>query len=269
MENKPIVDCIYNFYPVNEFYVENLRNFLNWTEGDFRQTLVSYPEGFSPWAREGVKWVMVPNLNQDFGSLSRLIHEVATQPLPDALFVANSSVMGPLMEIGDPKGRWLAEYYARLSGSVGAVGDTLNGGRWYMPHTLEFKRKFGLAASARGLQSTNLLLSWRAIEDLMSAGFFRERSALSKRELVRDFEIAMSHELRGLGFGISRVGKDKSSATLGGLITGDVHTNFFALGRKPSPQTNFFIKTNRDLYTKRVLLSFASTQDANAAKHRG
>lgn len=245
--------CFYNFFPVNRAYEDNLNFFLENTRGDFHALYVSHPSTWQPPRVEGVTWVPVDNLNQDFGSLSELISRFWEVPLYDALFIANSSVRGPLRGVKSES--WLSHYKSAIRGGAGAVSDTLNKDRWFMPHSLEYRQKHGWQTSVRTLQTTNLLLSREAVEALLESGLFEQRVQLTKRQIVRDYEIRLSQVLSNSGFELVEVEKEKSW-TLGGWITGDPHSSLLPIGNKPSPRSHFFLKTNRGLFSEEQIHSF-------------
>lgn len=266
MATNPADDVvgIYNYYPVDGSYTRNFHKFLEWTSESFKSVFVTHPPDLKLPHATMANLVEVPNHNQDFGSLSHVVGNYWTEIEGNHIFVANSSVLGPFAQGIEKPGNWLGLYKERLVGNVGLAGDSLNPGRLWMPHTIEFKRKYGAEARADSIQTTNFILSSDAAKLLRAAGFFDTRSRLTKREIVADYEIGLSQSVKALGLELAEVRKPKTrQISLGYLLTGDPHSKYANWLCKPQPHDYVFLKTNRGLYSEAQIRDFCLNNPLN------
>ena len=258
---------IYHYFELNETYKENLIFFLNtaisnqaeyfiYISGECSVTLPKF---------SNVHYFFIENKSNDYGGVAKFHQDHKSRSF-ESYLVINASMRGPFLPTYY-NGHWYEIFTSRLSKTIAVVGSSIN----LLPldafHSKRFGQKFNYPPPFTCVQTTAYALSSDAYNILASKGFFDITKALSKSDVIRDYEILLSQIIVNSGLSISSLlptyeafdAEHKGVKFPGTLKTGDPLYKSAFYGRSLSPLECVFIKINRDLISPRELCSYTFT----------
>jgi hypothetical protein len=261
------VATIYHYYELNDTYKENLVYFLNTSIVDEIEYFfyISGTCSAELPRLSNIQYINIENKNNDFGALLEFSKNKKALNF-DAYVFINSSVRGPFMPTYYPS-RWYEILTSKLTNSVVIVGSSLN----LLPensfHSDYFKEKFNFSPPYIHVQTTAFALSSKGYRHLLKKGFFSVTENLSKNDVISHYEILLSQLLLNDGFSISSIlpTYEEFSLSKRDVVyfkttkNGDPLYKSAFYGRTLSPLESIFIKTNRDLISKKDLASYTFT----------
>ncbi len=258
---KNIVFC--QVYTGVKAYVDNLLYFLYISDLPNPNTElvvveVGEPLGSIKLLFPEVIFVSAANKNLDFGAYSQVIEAIDTSGYSMFMFI-NCTVRGPFMGLDSTK-NWFDVFTSELGGSVQLVGPTIN----MLPLDSEFglaaEKKFGAKDFYPHVQSMAFALGREGMDLLLEKGFWSLGKRKSKVDVIVDYEIGLSQILLEHGYAIKSLlpkpGEIRSDSTLHPLAnsrSGDVNFRGAYEGRTLSPYELIFVKTNRNMISRRKL----------------
>jgi hypothetical protein len=260
MTSKTLV--IYHFFQKDLTYTENFFHFIRFgysasldyvviVAGNYTVTLPQF---------NNLKYVFTENKNHDYGGYAHVIKSEANLLTYDFFVFINSSVRGPYMPAYS--GRCWAECFTdHLVGDVGLVGSTINILSAQSVRSKFYRQTYGEKETLSHVQTMAYALSRKALMCLMEHDFYGLNDALSKNEVIRDYEIRMSQMVMACRFNIKcllpeynlidyRVPHRDANPT---SKQGDPSFSHAYFGRTVHPFEVIFVKTNRQLFSQQYL----------------
>lgn len=217
-------------------------------------------------ARPNVTYIKTENWNNDFGGYIKFF-QVAPVDNYDFFVFINSSVRGPFLP-SYSKMPWVNAFTERLCGDVHLVGASINILPESATHTRRFSAVYGYTPPFVHAQTTAYALSANAARYLIDIGFYNVERALTKKEVIVQYELRLSQEIIRHGWNIGCFlpgyeGLDyrNLSMTYPNISSrnGDVLFERAFYGRTLAPTEAMFVKVNRNMISEADLSSVTFT----------
>ena len=258
---------IYHYYEANVTYKENLIFFLNvaisseidcyvYISGTCSIELPSY---------DNVKYINIENKNNDFGAAISFSHLKESESYDNYIFI-NCSVRGPFLTTYYPY-KWYEVFTSKLTKKTAIVGSSIN----LLPESCKDSRYFADKIVSPGpyihVQTPAFALSSDGYMLLKKEKFFEVDDKLSHIDVILRWEIMLSQTLLDNNFNIASILPTYESFSVTSkkidykttLKNGDPLRRSSFYGRSLSPLETLFVKTNRDIISKRELYSYTFT----------
>ncbi|MBN3857415.1 hypothetical protein G3N59_28925 [Paraburkholderia sp. Ac-20340] len=250
---------IYHFYERDAVYIRNFAHFLLFaysTDCDF-VIVVAGSHTIDLPQRPNVRYIFSENKNNDYGGYCAAMTELGSDISNyDTVFFVNASVRGPFLPPFAMQG-WRRVFARKLTGNIGLVGSTINILSERSPHSSQYKAKYGGCVPFSHVQTMAYALSKDALHFLRESGFYTEREALSKDEVILDYEIRLSQLLLKNGWNITALLPEydsidyrKPHAEINRVsVGGDPNWASSYFGRAAHPFEVLFIKSSRGIFS--------------------
>jgi hypothetical protein len=254
---------LFQVYTGEKSYVDNLLHFLYFSNLPDRNTELVVVEVGEPLSDvkllfPDVRFIRVENTNLDFGAYAQAIEAIDTSNYSMLMFI-NCTVRGPFMG-SNLGGNWIDRFSSELGDRIQLVGPTIN----MLPLNSEYgqvaSNRYGVQDFYPHVQSMAFALGRTAMDLLLENGFWNTADQKSKEEVIVDYEIGLSHTIVSNGYSIKSLvpkpGVINSATFLHPLKksrSGDVNFRRAYGGRTLSPYELIFVKTNRNMISRRKL----------------
>jgi hypothetical protein len=266
---------VYHFFHKDDSYVENFQHFMlfGYTKNNDYCILIAGETNISLPQAENIKYLKVNNINNDYGGYCQLFsNHLREVDQYDYYVFINSSVRGPFL-LPDNIENWVEKYTKKLNSSVGLVGGTICILDDQHPHSIEYKKKWGVDSTSH-VQTMSYAIHKDTLRYLIDTGFYSQQKLLTKSEVIEDYEIRLSQLVLQKGLDLRCQLPEYNQLS---YLTphrdinprsafGDPCTINSYFGRTLSPFEAIFVKTNRgiypNIYLKQLAYSaFRSIQD--------
>lgn len=260
---------LYHHFDSGQTSQENLAHFLEFgtrTRADIyisvvAPAIVKLPPG------SNVQVIAVPNHNFDYGGLCELLTSHVDVNQYGFFIVLNSTVRGPFLPARS-QADWIDEFLRLDAPGVGIVATTVNCLPASNPAAVDYQSRYGGSNDVVHAQTMAFGVSSQAMQHLTASGFFRQRAAMTKAEVVRDFELHLSQLLLASGMILrcflpeyDHISRETDTSRCNPLAPhGDPCIRGGYLGRTLHPYDVVFIKTNRNLHSHAFLEMLSQTQ---------
>ncbi len=264
---------LFHYFELDEVYRDNLLHFLAFGWRESIDIVVMFAGACSVPLPDlpNIRHVQTENRNNDYGGICQFLarHRDEASAYRHVLFV-NSSVRGPFLPPVLADADWTRPFTDRLDRGKTLVGMTIN----ILPpgsfHAVRYGHKFGGREPYSHVQTMAYAMSGETLRSLCELGFFTDRPAMPKNDVIENYEIRMSQLILEAGgrLGCLLPEYDRLDyATLDRDINptshyGDVCHPHAYFGRAPHPFETLFAKTNREVAMVEYLdrLSFSAAQ---------
>ena len=249
---------VYQFFEKDETYIENFLHFLvhGYREEHDHVVVVAGPCTIALPRLGKLRYLFTDNRNNDYGGYCEVVERHPAIFDYDVVFFVNSSVRGPFLPPGAQR-PWTGFFKDRLAPDVGLVGSTIN----ILPPEGPVSRRYGARHGGRApyshVQTMAYCLTRQALKHLHERGFYERRPALSKQDVIEDYEIRLSQLILSNGWNIASLLPEYSAidyrlphAEINPTsLHGDPNFANAYFGRSAHPYEVMFVKTNRDIFT--------------------
>lgn len=242
---------VYHYFERDALYRDNLAHFLRFgllPELDYL-FIIQGDSAFPLFDFSNVSVLNVSNEGLDYGGISQAVAAGRIPSDRERYFFLNSSIRGPFVP---PwlQGHWPKAFDPLFNAGFDLVGATRNSGS--LPDAI-----------SPHIQTTAYGLSGRAWKILTDMGFFRQRIAKKKIEIIEQYEIGLTRRLEGLGLRVGSLVPDRIWHRGNWMdnptsIEGDAHYERGYFGSSFHPLDVVFPKSNRKIYQMKHLDRFAS-----------
>lgn len=242
---------VYHYFHRDVLYRDNLAHFLRF--GLLRELdylfIVQGDSFFPIFDFSNVSVFRASNEGLDFGGISQAFAAGKIPSDRERYFFLNSSVRGPFLSPWQ-QGYWPAAFDPLFKVGFDLVGATRNSG--FLPD-----------AMSPHIQTTAYGLSGRAWRMLTEKGFFNQRIAKKKIEIIEQYEIGLTCQMQGFGLRVAslvpdRIWHDGNWMVSPTSIEGDANYKRGYFGSSFHPLDVVFPKTNRNIYKLKQLNTLAS-----------
>lgn len=256
---------LYHYFEANQTYRDNLIFFLaRGLTADIDVWLVlSGPCSVELPRHPNLHIIEAPNLNHDYGGYCHAVSEHgALLATYDRLAFVNSSVRGPFLPAYIEKS-WYDIFSDALVGETHLIGASYNS----LPHDTEFGYHYANMTGRQGpfphIQTTAYMMTGEAFSALKASGFYDQLEAMTKSDVVAEYEIGMSEFMRSKGWRITSILSDTvfdqpdkaPQFDNFSVKEGDPQYPNAYFGRTLGAEEVVFIKTNRALLSDATLAS--------------
>ena len=265
---------IYHYYELDPTYKNNLVFFLNTAVSNKYEYYIYISGKCSATLPEAsnIHYNYIENKNNDFGGVIQFFKDTKSKSFLNYIFI-NSSVRGPFIP-KYYKNDWPEIFLSLLSDEVVLVGSAINILPSETSYSKKFQKQYNFNPPFVHVQTPSFALSSQGFKLLKKKGFFDHNTHLSKLDTIFRYEILMSTLIINNGFSIGSVlplynkfdFNNRNLNINGTSINGDVSYKSAFYGRSISPLEMIFIKTNRNMITKRELASYTLTSLAEKDK---
>lgn len=266
MENqfKNKVAVIYHYFEASQVYRDNLTFFLSVAirdDIDFfiiiaGDCTISLPEAVN------ITYLRTKNKNNDYGGYVDFLKKFKITN--DFYIFVNSSVRGPFLPNYYHKS-WVEPFISKLQDGCHLVGASINNLSLDSDHSISLMKKYDYTPPFNHVQTTVYSLTRKALEYLYFIGFYGNEDVMTKDEVIQNYEIRLSCEIRRQGWGISSISQidadleqeENSFISLNpSAHNGDSQVKHGFYSRSFTPYDLIFIKTNRNILLPEDLASY-------------
>lgn len=266
MENrvKNKIAVIYHYFEANQNYRDNLIYFLSVAirdDIDFYIIIagdcsVSLPEAIN------INYLRTKNKNNDYGGYVEFLKNFKITH--DFYVFINSSVRGPFLP-NYYDGCWVDPFISRLYDRNHLVGASINNLSISSDHSVAMRSKYDYLPPFNHVQTTAYALTCKALEHLYSIGFYGNEEVMTKDEVILNYEIRLSCEIRKQGWSISSISQFDADFdyVVNDFIVlnpsahnGDSQVRHGFYSRSFTPYDLIFIKTSRNILLPEDLASY-------------
>ena len=265
---------IYHYYELDPTYKNNLIFFLNTAVSNKYEYYIYISGKCSATLPEAsnIHYNYIENKNNDFGGVIQFFKDTKSKSFLNYIFI-NSSVRGPFIP-KYYKNDWPEIFLSLLSDEVVLVGSAINILPSETSYSKKFQKQYNFNPPFVHVQTPSFALSSHGFKLLEKKGFFDHNTHLSKLDIIFRYEILMSTLIINNGLSIRSIlpiynkfdFNNRNLNINGTSINGDVSYKSAFYGRSISPIEMIFIKTNRNMITKRELASYTLTSLAEKDK---
>ena len=254
------VCVVYHYFEKNEEYRRNLSHFLKFgiIEGVTYHIVISGTCTLSLPEISNVSYWYEGNHNYDYGGHSLVVERIQYSFVFDFYVFLNCSVRGPFLPPWRTREEdWLSPFLMHFEDdSVGIVGTSINILPKSSPHASFYKSRHGGSGPFAHVQSMAFVLKKETFFYLVGQGFFGSAIALSRKEIISDYEIRLSQLILDGNWKIKcllpeynvidyRTDVCEVNPT---AVNGDVNYPAAYFGRSVHPYEVIFIKTARAIW---------------------
>lgn len=261
----------FHYFEKSETYKNNLLHFLRFgydEAADFNivvsgASTVSIPE------LRNLRRIEVENMNFDYGGYCAAIAATPNLQCYDAFVFVNSSMRGPYVP-SYAKGPWYRAFTDCFDDDVGLVGAAIN--ECSSRDAELYRKKYGGSGSCAHVQSTAYAMPARTMRMLLESGFYEDRPALDKGDVISEYELRLSQLVLQSGWDLKcllpeynlvdyRTGEACRNVT---SRRGDPSWPFGYFGRSAHPYETMFVKTERGIFSLAYLARLSASMNARA-----
>jgi hypothetical protein len=261
---------IYHFFEADWMYVKNLAHFFLFgysRDADFLIVIAGECSIDLP-QQPNIQYLHTKNQNNDFGGYCEAIRHLGESVRDyDYVHFVNCSVRGPfLAQLCDKE--WRSIFREKLTSGVGLVGTTINILSSDSDCIADYGGKYGHRERLSHVQTMAYAMPKATLDFLCDQHFYSNDVALSKGDVVRDYEIRLSQLVLENGWNIrcllpeyENIDFRKPHRDINPRSAqGDPNLRHCYFGRTPHPYETLFIKTNRRLFSEPYLDRLAFSQ---------
>ncbi len=267
---------IYHYFEASDVYKDNLIFFLNTAIDNDIDYFIYISEKCTvdlP-AFPNVEYIFIENKNYDLGAVVNFNRHEKSNNYSYYIYL-NCSVRGPFLPTYATE-KWHEVFTSKLSNDIGIVGSTINILPEHSKDSKYFSQKLGSSGPHTHVQTSSFAISSASYKLLKSERFFDENEKLDRLDVILRLEITLSHIILKNGFKICSLlpAYNEFSSTIRSLEypntlkNGDPLRKSAFYGRTLVPYETVFIKTNRDMLTKRDLASYTFTSLDSYTKNK-
>ena len=257
----------YHYFEANQQYKDNLIYFLSTAYREDLDFIIIIADNCSIQLPtiDNIQYFHTINNNLDYGGYAAAIKNNIQIIKNYKYFIfINSSVRGPFLP-NYLNYNWSHSFISLLEKNVHLAGTTIN----IIPEenllSKKFASKYNYPAPFSHVQTTAYALTQQAIQYLIDIGFYDTNSIINKDDIVVEYEIRLSQEIKKCGWNIKcflpeynlidyRNSHHDINLT---SHNGDPLNDNAYFGRTAHPLELVFIKTNRNMLSKLELNSIS------------
>jgi hypothetical protein len=272
--HQPLV--IYHYYEKDQSYIDNFSHFIQFAYKPHLNYVIVVAGSYTvdlPKA-SNIEYVFTHNENFDYGGYATAIKTLGSSDSCGHFIFVNSSVRGPFLP-ANARLSWEQILLDLFDPSVGVAGTAISLTPSHHSIAKLYHSKYGKTALNERIlshvQTTCYVLPKDSLRFLVDSGFYDITQALSKDEVVCDYEIRLSQLLLEHGRDLKCILPEYSQPDYRKLKyeintssrEGDSGFENSYFGRTAHPYESVFVKTSRNTFTDRYLKQLANSMLIN------
>ncbi len=211
---------------------------------------------------ENITYIFTENKNNDFGGYVTALSNLKNLDGYKYFIFVNSSVRGPFLS-NYFESNWVELFTSRMNNDVHLVGTSINILPVNSTISKMFKNKYAYKEPYSHVQTTAYALSYKAIRHLIKIGFYDVTEKLSKNDVICEYELRLSQEIKNNGWNMSCILAHYDAIDYRKFHSninfptkqGNINSGGSFFGRNAHPTEIVYIKTNTSMISRLELSS--------------